>query len=414
MDSKPTSISKDLPLAGRKLLICEEALVDYNAHFYSWIKAIRRIHLDAGAEVLVAGNQKMRPEIEREFHAIRAFSRNNWGLYNQPQAWRRHVSVFAHNALVWREGRRLFRQTGPVDTVVLPAVRVHHLMGWRALCAAGSGRWFRRVVLFLLTSQAVYDENFKSFTFNRNAALIRLVLKSFAGLVRNGTVVLAGDSHITCAEYEQLTGVPFRVFPSPGAGLSVAADAPAARNADPVFVLLGVSSYDKGIDVLQAAVLRLLAQNPNLRARFVIQWGAPTIDQTGRRILIDERLRAAPQVTILNRVLSDEEYRTWFSRADFLVLPYRRFTYFNRISGVAVEAACAGKPMIVTENTWLAWAMREFGTGLEVKDGDVNDLCRALDEAVARAPELLSTAQQRRSVALNANSTARYLKCLWD
>lgn len=401
----------------RRLLICEEALLDYNAHFYSWTKAIRQINLDAGAEVLVAGNLEMRDEIRQEFDAIPAYSRNNWsGAYNQPQAWRRHLSVFAHNALVWRETRRLLRVVGPVDAVLLPAVRIHHLMGWRALCAAGLGKSFQRAVFFILTSQADYNPDYSAYSFSRRSALLKWVLKSYAPLVRNGSVVFAGDSHITCAEYERLSGVPFRTFPSPGAGLSALPQLQthAEVNKVPAFVMLGVSTYDKGVDLLQEAVLRLFDESPELNVRFVIQWAAPTIDPSGRRIGIDERLRAIPQVNVLDRVLSDAEYRSWFSKADFLILPYRRSTYINRISGVAVEAACAGKPMIVPKGTWLSWSMAEFGAGIEVENDDPIDLCRAVRDAAQNWEHYKSLAQSRKEVAMQANSSKKYLECLWD
>ena len=39
----------------RKLLIIEEGLKNHNAHFYTWIKAIRKINMEAGVDVLWIG-----------------------------------------------------------------------------------------------------------------------------------------------------------------------------------------------------------------------------------------------------------------------------------------------------------------------------------------------------------------------
>ena len=89
-------------LKGKRLLICEEALINYKGHFYSWIKAIRKIHLDAGAEVIVAGNVGVNDAIQQEFQIHKSYTHNNWsGIYDYKQSWRRYASVFLHNYRVY-------------------------------------------------------------------------------------------------------------------------------------------------------------------------------------------------------------------------------------------------------------------------------------------------------------------------
>ncbi|WP_207511715.1 glycosyltransferase [Longitalea luteola] len=417
-DSLRESSQQDsISLKGKRLLICEEGLLDYKGHFYSWIKAIRAIHLEAGAEVLVASNLHVDKNIQAEFNAIPTYSRNNWsGIYDHKQAWRRYFSVFAHNFRVWRETRKLLRKTGPVDCILLPAVRIHNLMAWRKLCGERLGRDFGRLVLFQLTSEAIYDESYTRFHFKRTANLIKFVLRGFRKQVAAGKVILAGDSHITCNEYQTLSGVPFRVFPSPVAGLQAAnpLSTSASKSDIPTFVILGVSFIDKGIDLLQEAIIQLLKNNPDLEARFVIQWATPTIDYNGQPVPIKDELRNAAQVTLIERVLNEEEYRSYLQSAHFVVLPYRRKVYFNRLSGVAVEAACAGIPMIVTENTWLEWAMKEFGAGVTVRDGDAKDLADKIKLCIQERLALQTKALQRRNIAMEKNSSIFYLKRVWE
>ena len=405
-----------MSLKGKKLLICEEALCDYKGHFYSWIKAIRKIHQEAGATVIVAGNSRILSDIQEELDAIPAFKVNSWsGIYHYPQAWKRYYSVFKHNLQLYRELAAVLRQTGPVDCILFPAVRIHHLMALRALCTFHGGM-FHRMVSFILTSEAIYDADYTRFHFKRSSALIRCALKSFSRLVAARTVIFAGDSHVTCGEYTSLSGIPFQVFPSPSAGLH-AVDVPthtADPDAPPCFTILGVSVIEKGMDVLQDAILQLLAQDPGLQARFVIQWGTPTIGYDGKPVPIREELRNAPQVTILDTVLSEEDYQNALHGSDFLVLPYRRNTYFSRLSGVVVEAACAGIPMIVTENTWLDWAMGEYGAGLTTRDGDAGNLAARILKAINTRSELVADARAKAAVALEKNSTKTYLQLVWN
>jgi glycosyltransferase involved in cell wall biosynthesis len=407
-------------LGGKRLLICEEALTDFKGHFYSWIKAIRTINESAGVEVMVAGNHRIIREIKDEFKVIPVYTVNSWsGVYDYPQAWRRYAAVFLHNYRVWRQTRSLLKQVGPVDCVILTAVRIHQLLAWRQLCRESLGKDFKRVIIFILTSEAVYDDSFESYKFKGSSRLIQRVLKSFSADVAKGNVILAGDSHITCREYEALSGVPFKVFPSPAAGLqTIALPAPKIASADsaedPCFVILGVSVIDKGIDVLQQAILKLLADDPDLKARFIIQWSTPTIDYNGNLVPIDARLRNARQVQLIETVLDQPGYDTILGSADFIVLPYRKKVYFNRISGVAVEAACAGIPMIVTENTWLSWAMDEFGAGVTVKENDPEDLAARIVDCIENRQSLKELASEKKQIAHLKNSAETYLSYVWD
>lgn len=406
-------------LRGKRILICEEALIDYRGHFYSWIKAIRAIHLAAGAEVLVACNKNVHEDIRKEFNAFPVYTYNNWsGIYDHKQAWKRHLSVFKHNYHVWKETRALLRKTGKVDCVLLTAVRIHQLIAWRELCRAGTGRYFNRVILFLLTSEAIYDEGFTTYHFKKTSLLIKTVLKSFKNYIGKKKVVLAGDSHITSGEYETLSGVRFKVFPSPAVGLeAIYHNSPVDSSLDKnktTFVILGVSVIDKGIDILQKAILLLLQKDPLLPARFIIQWGTRTVDYDGNEIPIADELRKAPQVELIERVLSEEAYKHYMHRADFVVLPYRLKVYFNRISGVAVEAACAGIPMIVTKNSWLEWAMNQFGTGVTVSDGNHEELADKIQLCIAEKDSFKKKAKERRATAIEKNSSAHYLDCVWN
>lgn len=406
-----------LNLHGKRILICEEALSDYKGHFYSWVKAIRKIHLQEGVVVLIACNRGVKQEIKEEFGAIPAFSRNSWsGMYYHKRAWKRYLSVFGHNYFLWREVRTLFRQTGPVDCVLLIAARIHHLLAWRALCQWGLGKDFKRIVIFIVTSEAIYDPSFTSFYFKRSSLLIRGVLQSFRKMVQDRKVIFAGDSHITCQEYTTLSGIPFQVFPSPAAGLEACKTddvAPAQYEAVTTFVLLGVSVIDKGIDVLQKAILLLLNRAPSLPVRFIIQWAQETIDYEGSRVAIAEGLRQSDRVELITEILDEKEYKSYLHQADFLVLPYRRKVYHNRISGVAVEAAIAGIPMIVTEGTWLQWAVDTFGSGVTFKDGDAEDLANKISMCVINKLKYQQEARQQSIKALKLNSGEKYLESIW-
>lgn len=401
-------------LSGKKLLICEEALIDCGGHFQSWIKAIRQMHLDAGATVYVAGNTAVVAQVRDDLEVLPVYTVNTWDQSQSSNwsAWRRWLGVISQNWRIFWQTRRTLKSIGPVDMVLFTAVRVHQIVGLRLLCAWGLGKYFKGITCFLLTSQAEYSHDYTICSFPRRTALIAWTLKSFRRLVRAGKVILAGDSHITCGEYEKLAGVPMTLFPSPADGLRYDGARPTA--AAPVFTMLGVSTWDKGIDVFQDAILRFLERNPDTSARFVLQWRTTCQAPDGMVTAVADRLRNDPRVTLIEHRLSNEEYARFFQDTDFVVLPYRRCTYFNRISGVAVEAAVSGKPIIVTEKTWLAWALREFGSGVTIREGCCESLCEAMENCCLNADRMANDAAGRAAIALRHNSATRYLGLLWN
>jgi len=401
-------------LTGKKILICEEALIDEKGHFQSWIKAIRKMHLDVGATVFVAGNKAVIPEVRDDLGVMPVYTVNSWNqaVTGQWPSWRRYLHVFAQNWRVFWQTRKALKKVGPVDVVLFTAVRIHHLLGLRLLCTWGLGRKFDRLVCFLLTSSAEYNEHFTEFRFPRQSGLLKTVLRSFARLAKERTVLLAGDSHVTCSEYEQLSGVPITLFPSPGADLCYERQSDEGSETA-VFTMLGVSTWDKGIDIFHDAIELFLARNPTKSVKFVLQWGVDCVGPSGDKKHISEAVRGNARVALYERRLTNDEYAKLFRKSDFIVLPYRKCTYFNRISGVAVEAAVSAKPMIVTERTWLEWAIREFGSGLSVPEGDVDCLCSALERCCAEWHDMATEALQRAEVALAYNSPERYLSILY-
>jgi glycosyltransferase involved in cell wall biosynthesis len=402
-----------MDLTGKRILICEEALTNHKGHFQSWIKAIRMMHLEAGAEVFVAGNRAVIEEVRESLEVIPVYTVNSWDqtVSGKWPAWLRQLRVFAQNWRIFWQTRAALRRTGSVDMLFFTAVRVHQVIGLRALCAWGLGRKFKRLSFFLLTSQAEYNKDFTAYHFPRQTQLIATVLRSFDRLARSGDVILAGDSHITNGEYEKLAGVPMTLFPSPGADLRY--EKRNERSGCPIFTMLGVSTWDKGIDVFQSAILCFLGRNPHSDVRFVLQWGVPCEGPGGVVTPVSSHLMSDPRVTILERRLSNEEYAELFRSADVIVLPYRKLTYFNRISGVAVEAAVSGKPMIVSEKTWLEWAMRKFGAGFAVPEDGVEELCTAIESCCADLDAITVEARCRMEVAWDYNSSERYLGILW-
>jgi glycosyltransferase involved in cell wall biosynthesis len=94
-------------------------------------------------------------------------------------------------------------------------------------------------------------------------------------------------------------------------------------------------------------------------------------------------------------------------------MPYRRSAYYTRGSGVAVEAACGGIPMIVTADTWLENFVEQQGAGLAVPDGDAAALAGAMADVARDFPAIRVRAVERAGIALRINSAEAFARALW-
>jgi glycosyltransferase involved in cell wall biosynthesis len=180
-----------------------------------------------------------------------------------------------------------------------------------------------------------------------------------------------------------------------------------------VFACLGPARFEKGIDILQAAIKIYLAAHPAGLARFVIQWNAPILDAAGAVYAPDPQLRADPRVALIEQSMSSEAYDGAVAATDVMLLPYRRDSYFARISGVAVEAVTAGAPVLYTRDTWCEDLVTQVGAGVGVDDGDVAGLTEAIATMTRDYAGYRAQARARAEAARASHSGEAFLQLLW-
>jgi len=180
-----------------------------------------------------------------------------------------------------------------------------------------------------------------------------------------------------------------------------------------VFSCLGPARFEKGIDVMQAAIKAYLAAHPNGNARFVIQWNAPILDAAGAPYLPDAELRADPRVILITESMSSAAYDAAVAATDVMLLPYRRSSYFARISGVAVEAVTAGVPLIYTRGTWCEDLVNDVGAGIGVADNDVQGLAEAIGVMTEDYAAYRAAARLRAEAARRSHSGEAFVSKLW-
>jgi glycosyltransferase involved in cell wall biosynthesis len=274
------------------------------------------------------------------------------------------------------------------------------------------------MVLLFRNNAGYYIDGSDIPQFRRHAYIFGLILKSFSSLIKSGAVGFATDSDRLANEYEALCGLRPVVFPSPriatidasGTTKKVAKDfkRPCVR-----FSCLGPARFEKGIDLLQDAIKQVLARRGQEDVLFVVQWNEQVRDAAGAIYPPDPALVADGRVQFLTKPLTSAEYDAQVRLTDCMVLPYRRSSYFARISGVAVEGVTAGVPIIYTLGTWCDALVNNCGAGIGVPDGDVKALARAIETMADNYGIYKMGAGAKAAEARQLNSAEAFIEKLW-
>lgn len=406
-----------MQLTNRRLLIVEEALKDHTGHWYEYDRAVTEFNRNAGVQVTVAAHQTVDPEIAQELNAIPLFAYTNWdGIYYSPSVWRRYLGILQHNWYVYQTLDKFLAASEGYDCIFVPTVIIYHWIAWIGLVKKYQGQKFKRLVLFIRNNAGNYPNGATQPVFQRHTILLAKVLQTYQKWIKAGVVCVGTDSARHATEYNLLAGIDVTVFPHPKVQLPASPQresSPLGVNVPVVFSCLGPARLEKGSDILQEAILHLLQTQPELNFKFVIQWNRDIIKQDGTVLTRSIQLEQSGKALFLTRDLTSKEYDDYLIQSDCIVLPYRRESYYTRLSGVAVESTMLGIPLIYTKDTWLEDAVSQYGAGLGIEDGDTVNLAQTIALMTNNIDHYRTLAQEKARLAQAYHSSDRFLKCLW-
>lgn len=267
----------------------------------------------------------------------------------------------------------------PEDIVFAPSADHRQLFGWAGWLKSLPARLLPKSVVLMLRYNLRDGVDLR---LNPNRKLMIHGLAAIKKLVDSGyRIRMATDSERLAEEYADYTDLKFEIFPIPHTE-KVSTIKGVRPSGDPVrIVALGDARPEKGYDILADSIraLELLAVHKTAGLAFHIQ--CPILQKenvAGRRQIDELRKLNMPNLTLIEEVLSSEDYAALLAGADAVALPYRKQQYFARTSGPLTEALAAAKPVIVTDDTWLSDQLVSHGAGYAIRDGDVVGLAQAL------------------------------------
>jgi glycosyltransferase involved in cell wall biosynthesis len=238
--------------------------------------------------------------------------------------------------------------------------------------------------------------------------IFREILKAYRPYL--ASVCLATDSARLADEYRDLSGMELTVFPSPRIWPAIIRRFRASCD-DPVTISsLGPARHEKGTDVLIEGIREHAKRYPNDCVRYLIQWGKRVTRSDGSKLEPPNDLK---NVTCLHDALTSADYEKYFEQTDCMILPYRRESYFARISGLGLEAFTAGIPVIYTRDSWMEDSAKVYGAGIGLKQLDAAEIAEAIHAMASNIDEYRRAAAANAPKARECHSPETFMKCLW-
>lgn len=380
-----------------RVLIVEEALLSPKGHWPAYISTLAGGFRRAGDSVTVLTHQNADPAVLAAVLGTPWMRRSCWSDPRSQGKW----GGLAHNYFFARDTLRFLADSSPFDWILHLTVRRQHLFGLSALAS-----WLRRhhpetrQLCLFVQGFGSWDDTAGEVVFPPTLSnhLARLAFRLLQPHLHSHRVVLSAETPAMVTELTRFSSHPVRLFPHPvpledfAAGQSTLSPPPPAGL--PLLAAPGFARHDKGSDLLQDAILRLLAGNPPFPARFLLQWLDPFTLPDGSTCQPHPVLRHHPCVELLDRPLAAPEYWAVLARASALLLPYRPGPYRDRVSRVAIEAACLGRPILYSPGTWTEDLVRGgAAAGLPLPEISLDGLMRGLRCLLDALPELSAQAR---------------------
>ncbi|MBN2396659.1 MAG: glycosyltransferase [Candidatus Atribacteria bacterium] len=156
------------------------------------------------------------------------------------------------------------------------------------------------------------------------------------------------------------------------------------------FLFFGTAYYYKGLDILLDS-LEILSKY-DMKYNLKIAGRFPDNDYLNHRVLKNN-----PNVEIDNRLIPNEEIPDLFSKADFLILPYRDVTQ----AGPLLIAYNYNLPVIASDHDWFQTKIKNNETGMLFRSKDSQSLGSILFQAICMSNE---------EYALMKHKLSRYIK----
>jgi len=220
----------------------------------------------------------------------------------------------------------------------------------------------------------------------------------FHRLLRLRNLRYATELEVMAQSYSRYLGFTCISLPIPLPSRTPPPPSPAlAKTRALTGLLLGHPRLEKGFDIAVSAIAALAPELTAGVLRFEIQSASPCACEEGVRCVLNQLAalqRSVPGIEVFHGPISEAQYASRLSGADFLVLPYRQDAYSLRSSGIIMEGLAASKPAVVTQGLSFSTDPDVQRCTVQFADGDSRALAESIRQLIGRFDQLKQEAER--------------------
>jgi glycosyltransferase involved in cell wall biosynthesis len=382
-------------------LIIEDSLESLKGHWYENLQGFHQELPRVGDQLIILCSRRAEPFILENLGAQAILPESQPLRQSKAGKVQRAIKAFGYFIKSYYVLAGYLRKKSNFDLIYVSDVTLYQLVVWVCLIKTVLRRKKTRVLLFFLGLPVHLNGGHAILNGSFTARVMQHLLRVLAPEIVAQKVLLGVEAQAVKSGAESALGLQFIYFPQcVPSMLHLRSPTPNLLEITPItMACYGPARYEKGSDILVAAIKKYLERFPGNRVRFIVQWKEDFEKPNGSTVRLPEELRSHTRVEVISRFIPAGEYAEHLARTDVLLLPYRRSSYVLRGSRVVVEAMVNALPMITTEGTTLHEQMQHFGSGLTCIDGDVDSLVTAMREMELRYYDFQKLARERQPSA---------------
>ena len=388
-----------------EVVILDNGLVTRGAHSYNMALALGRELRRQGIRHRIFAARKAAPEVVSETGAVPFFRRDLYESVRRPalrrllpvglrplarmpgelsfDSARSEVLTFKTLNRDYRSDlRRLDDVWKPDNVILVVGLSQNELFGLVTHLLSLPAAQRPAVICQLMFSpswtswgtRSVHGQAYYAQIFERAAPLV------------NRSLFFVCETGSAAAQYASAFNIPVGEVPIPLAAIRLQRRGP-SEGSRLSFGYFGYSKTAKGFHLLPKAIA--ICEARGLDAEFVVQvnhtaWEPAVIEA-------EQELGRSKLVRLVTGELCSERYYALFRDVDAILLPYDRREYGQRGSGILVEAASCGYPIVASSGTWGASAILEGRAAGEIFEPFDST---ALADAICRLAQNMEATRQ--------------------
>ncbi len=375
-----------------KLFIFDNGLENKSGHHFAYATALYNEWTRRGFEAVIITNKKFDSDLRGKYNIIPIFShyiRKGSSSIKIPSRLNKilHlkglINFIFENKSYFKDLKSIKNNFSSDDIVLIHTIDPTFLFG--VYC------WYRSLpknrtpylVLLFRFGNIIYSRQKKR---RPSYYFYKLFLSLINQLPKKNKVIIVTDSDDLTKEYSDMSKTEIHTLPVLSAYASEQKHYNGNNNhGKAILMYLGDASDDKGYYLLPEAINFALQTKEEDIDKFVIQSNIVPGRPADKTLKAKKELSEFKnKVVLVNKALSPEEYLDLMSTADAILIPCRATTkdgYYARTSGIFTDALALGKPVIITENTWLERQAEKYEAGrIIIKENDSASLGKAMVE----------------------------------